>query len=114
MVDHSRSGGEPGGALFSGDSFHWRYKEADISTESIRPIELEGQDHNHQGDVRISIQAATFNVLSLNRRATDGEEVEVCRFAMLRRQLELSSYQIVGLQETRTNCATTFVAILST
>ena len=96
--------------IFYGEKFSWKYKGKDISKEPIRPIEQEVQQNQTKQEVRISVQAATFNVLSLNRRQPGEESVEVCRPALLRQQLESAGYHMVGLQETRTNCSTTFVA----
>ena len=96
---------------FTGDAFVWNYGSAPKQADDIRPIEchLDKQEILPK-KVHFSLQVATFNVLSLNRRTMDGENVEACRSAMLRSQLEASGYHIIGLQETRANGSTMLVA----
>ena len=58
--------------------------------------------------VTFSIRVGTFNVLSLLRKHSDGEDVETSRAALLRSQLLDGGYHAIGLQETRSNCNTIF------
>ena len=98
--------------MFRGEHFKWDQATNVTGLPNIEPIEA-GEDNRNiteQTGALIQLQVATFNVLSLNRRSVDGEDVETCRAAMLRQQLEYGGYHIIGLQETRSNCSTTFIA----
>ena len=99
-----------------GDAFTWTYTTDRSEQPPIKQIEKDNVEEplpmemGVKPDVIMNLQVATYNVLSLNRRAADGAEVESSRAALLRQQLEFKGYHIIGLQETRSNCTTTFIA----
>ena len=81
--------------------------------QNVRPhiSSLEPERHTHNEETWFGLRVGTYNTMTLHSRSDDGTiTIESCRAAMLRKQLSDAGYHIVGLQETRCNLQTVFVA----